>query len=255
MSRTDSINYDHARNLHTQAGPSVALPLLLDEPRPSSILDVGCGRGTWLLAALECGVSEVVGVDGVNIPKQDLLFPPSNFHQHDLRQRFDLRRRFGCLLCLEVAEHLEEFYAGALIESLTIHSDAILFSAACPGQPGQYHVNCKWPDYWQQIFNQHGFACTDSVRWRIWDDSRIEPWYRQNIFFARKDDSAGKEKRILAVIHPEMVKHISSQMRQDTVRNTREKIQEGRMPSAWYFKTVARALTQKLRRRMRSGNP
>ena len=93
-----------------------------------------------------------------------------------------------------------------LVTSIVDHADTVLFSAACPDQFGQHPVNCQWPKYWQDLFNGHGFACDESIRWSIWIDSRIEPWYRQNIFFARYNpENAGREKRISPVIHPDMI--------------------------------------------------
>ena len=37
------------------------------------MLDVGCGVGTWLKAFEELGVKEIEGVDGVDLPKNQLL--------------------------------------------------------------------------------------------------------------------------------------------------------------------------------------
>jgi hypothetical protein len=43
------------------------------------------------------------------------------------------------------------------------------------------------------------------VTTRYWDDKRIEPWYRQNIFWARREPHcAGREPRLKAVINPEV---------------------------------------------------
>lgn len=40
------------------------------------------------------------------------------------------------------------------------------------------------------MFNRHAYSCDDAVRWPIWDDSTIEPWYRQNMFIAQRDPVA-----------------------------------------------------------------
>jgi len=93
------------------------------------------------------------------------------------------------------------------VRSLVTHSDIVLFGAACPGQPGQQHINCQWPEWWQKIFNSYGYLCDDSFRWKIWDDRRIEPWYRQNTFLARSDATkAGTEARLPPVVHPDMMR-------------------------------------------------
>ena len=202
-----SIRYNHSQSPHTEEGAAAALPYLLTDSWPKSILDVGCGLGTWLKVAIELGITDVYGVDGIKIDGKRLLFPESRFTVVDLRKAFELNRRFDLVICLEVAEHLPPTFAEQIIESLVLHGEAILFSAACPNQPGQHHINCQWPAYWQQLFNLHGYMCDDSIRWRIWSDSRIEPWYRQNMFFASyRPAAAGSEARLVPVIHPEMMR-------------------------------------------------
>lgn len=199
------IDYNHQNNIHTQSGAKAAFTAVLSECKVNSLLDVGCGTGTWLKAALDLGVAEIFGVDGVHISTDRLLVSADYFQQQDLTLAWDLNRRFDLVICLEVAEHLDSCFAKLLIETLTIHADRVIFGAACPGQPGQHHVNCQWPVYWQELFNSCGFACSDTLRWKIWNDSQIEPWYRQNIFIADKTSKAGSEARILPVVHPGMV--------------------------------------------------
>jgi SAM-dependent methyltransferase len=199
------IDYNHNTNTHNLLSSKVAFASIFSEP-PKSLLDVGCGKGTWLKAALDYGVDEVIGVEGVMIETGDLHVCPELIKNMDLRLPWDLKRKFDVVLCLEVAEHLEEIHAESLVFSLANHGDLILFSAACPGQPGQNHVNCQWPEYWQNLFNKYGYVCDDSIRWQIWDNVGIEPWYRQNLFVAKKDiERARKEERIKAVVHPEIL--------------------------------------------------
>ena len=175
------------------------------------MLDVGCGTGTWLRAALDLGAREVLGVDGADLPAETLCVPKEHVRQADLSRPLNLARRFDLVLCLEVAEHLEPASAATIIDTLTAHGDRILFSAAAPGQPGMRHVNCQWPDYWQRLFNARGFACDGAVRWEIWRNGRIEPWYRQNLMMAVRDEAgAGSEPRVLPVLHPEMIEQVAS---------------------------------------------
>lgn len=201
-----TIDYDYQNNRHTKTGAGAALPYLFPAEKPASLLDVGCGIGTWLQAALEFGIPEVFGVDGSPIHPDQLLVPPALFMQQDLTRPLTLGRKFAAVLCLEVAEHLDEEAGKNLIRSLTQHGDTIYFSAACPDQLGQHHINCQWPAYWQSLFNAEGFTCSDDIRWEIWECREIERWYRQNMFLAVKSDTqAGREKRIPAVVHPEML--------------------------------------------------
>jgi hypothetical protein len=112
---------------------------------------------------MDLGALDVLGIDGIAVPEQQLHVTRTAIELCDLSNRFDLGRRFDVALCLEVAEHLPESSSAGLISSIAAHSDAILFSAACPGQPGQHHVNYQWPSYWQALFNGEGYVCDDSV--------------------------------------------------------------------------------------------
>jgi len=171
-----------------------------------SVLDVGTGLGTWMAAAHLAGVPDVWGTDVEKNTPDDNIFGSCKFKLHDASTALNLDRNFDTVICLEVAEHLGEESAETLIRSLCRHTNLVFFSAACPGQFGQNHINCQWPSYWQRLFNDEGFRCIDDVRWRMWTDGEVETWYRQNIFRAVRDSqAAGSEPRIPAVVHPEMV--------------------------------------------------
>lgn len=155
---------------------------------PTSVLDVGCGRGTWLQQWRILGVSDVIGVDGDYVARESLVVPPECFTPHDLQQPFRLGRKFDLVECLEVAEHIPNASADTLIDSLCAHADVILFSAAVPGQGGEFHVNEQPYSYWRAKFRARGYAMLDVVRPRVIANPRIEPWYRYNCFlFVSKD--------------------------------------------------------------------
>ena len=198
--------YKLAPEVHSLRGAVAGFRYLSAYGPFRSLLDVGAGPGTWMSAAYLAGVSDVWGTDiSRSVPENDFL-QMCNFEIRDASEPFDLHRRFDCVICLEVAEHLHEKSTRALIGSLCKHGDLVFFSAARPEQFGQNHVNCQWPSYWQGLFNAEGFTCIDDVRWRMWSDTDIEPWYRQNIFRAMRDPSfAGSEPRIPSVVHPDML--------------------------------------------------
>jgi SAM-dependent methyltransferase len=241
-----AIDYDHAKNAHTISGPSAALPFIFEESMPDSLLDVGCGTGTWLRAAQELGIEDIFGVDGIAVEAEQLLISKSLFRLQDLTQPWSLGRRFGMAMCLEVAEHLDAKFGPILIDALVAHSDSIVFGAACPDQPGQHHVNCQWPAYWQSLFNERGFVCVDSVRWRMWNDERIESWYRQNIFLARRNPAAaGKEPRIVPAVHPATVRLVKDRAFSDAVTQ----IEQGGLPFSWYLRHAPRVMLTKIWKR------
>jgi SAM-dependent methyltransferase len=239
------INYDHATSLHihTLHGAKAALSKLFPQAIPKSVLDVGCGTGTWLRAAKDLGSLDVFGVDGVSIPPAQLLVDPQFFRTADLSLPLNLGRCFDVVFCLEVAEHLDATAGKTLINSLTKHAEIVYFSAACPGQGGTHHVNCQWPAYWQALFNEAGFTCDDLPKWTIWDENYIEAWYRQNIFLARRSSYAGKEPRIKSVIHPEMLRLLE-------VESEKTKIENGFMNVSYYLLMPLIAFGRKVRRKL-----
>jgi len=163
------------------------IPHLKELVCPTSVLDVGCGVGTWLRAWAHDGtVTTLAGVDGEWVT--DLLPDPARplFRAHDLTTPLALKRKFDLVTCLEVAEHLPPRSARTLIESLCRHGDVVAFSAAVPGQDGTGHINLHWPTYWAKLFAEHGYEPYDVLRQRIWWDQRIEWWYRQNIILFAK---------------------------------------------------------------------
>jgi SAM-dependent methyltransferase len=241
--------FDHATNRQTLDSPRKVMPILFDRRWPTSILDVGCGTATWLHVARAFGVEDVFGVDGVAMEADQLLIPTDVFRVVDLRAPWNLERKFDVALCLEVAEHLDARAGGLLVEMLTAHADEIVFSAACPGQPGQHHINCQWPVYWQEVFNRVGFTCSDAIRWKIWDDHTIDVWYRQNMFVATRDARAGREERLRAVIHPDFLPHLVFAEAASVATQRVKSVEDGAMPVAWYASSAVRALVAKLRRR------
>jgi len=48
------------------------IPLILEVTQPCSIVDVGCGSGTWLSAFKEFEIEECLGIDGDYVEKEVL---------------------------------------------------------------------------------------------------------------------------------------------------------------------------------------
>lgn len=47
-----------------------------------------------------------------------------------------------------------------------------------------HNCNEQWPDYWAGLFEAEGFDVSGALRFAIWEDERVENWYRQNILVA-----------------------------------------------------------------------
>jgi SAM-dependent methyltransferase len=185
---------------------AVVVPVVKNLIQPESVLDVGCGTGSWLAEWVSQGVTDVLGLDGEYVDTASRQIEPSRFRTMDLRKGFSVGRTFDLVQSLEVAEHLDESCADTFIDSLTRHASTVLFSAAIPGQRGFHHVNEQWPSYWITKFANAGFMPSDIIRSQIWIDQRVDIWYRQNTLLFSKLPFTDVPKAYLDVVHPEMWK-------------------------------------------------
>ena len=175
------------------------VPWLIERYAPQTVIDVGCGTGSWAAVFLENGCA-VIGMDREDVPDGLLEIPRERFRVVDFEQQLEPEAHFDLALCLEVAEHLTAPGGERLVRYLTRVADVVLFSAAVPGQGGQHHLTERWPCYWQDRFSANQYVCEDEIRWVYWDDDQIEWWYRQNMFVARP--GTGPSRALPAVIHP-----------------------------------------------------
>jgi len=193
-------NYIHTEEIHNTKSADAFLPFLKEYINPQSVIDVGCGLGTWLKVFVDDGCNEILGVDGNYIDKSKLCIKEEYFLLHDLTCTLRLDKKYDLAICSEVAEHLPEDKAEVLIDTLINASDTILFSAALPLQGGQNHVNEQPFAYWVQKFNDKGFVMKDYFREKIWDNSNIDWWYKQNLFLVVRSDQ--EQEPILDYYHP-----------------------------------------------------
>lgn len=157
-----------------------------------SVVDFGCGSGTWLRAFRELGAREVHGVDQFDPRGVELLIDATEYQRADLTRELELGRRYDLALSLEVGEHLPREASRTLVRNLTAASDRVLFSSATPGQGGVNHVNERPLADWLEMFAERGFAASDFVRARIAERRlEVEPWYRFNTLFFYREADAG----------------------------------------------------------------
>lgn len=214
-------------------------------PHINSVIDVGCGVGTWLRAwsDLKCVNNDIhtggggntpleskmqdsikkdsreikiFGIDGNDVDSSLFYIDKKYYKQVDLTQDFKEilkqiekasgQKKFDLLQSLEVAEHLHAEFAKNFIALLTSLSDIILFSAAIPYQEGTNHFNEQPPSYWANIFKEHDFVCFD-FRDKVWENKNIGSWYRQNILLFTHKSKAHLFERLKEVQNPMHLAH------------------------------------------------
>lgn len=251
---------DYYRTLDATSLRSAArvVPRVLELVRPGRVVDVGCGRGSWLSVFLEHGVTEVLGLDGDWVEPAGLHIPPDRFRRADLRQPLEVDGTFDLAVCLEVAEHLPPEGAQAFVEGLARLAPVVLFSAAVPHQGGVGHVNEQWPDYWAERFARCGFLALDVLRRELWDDPAVVWWYAQNLILCvREDHLAGLPRlqelaRTAPPVPPRLIHPRHYLIKVEELRNRSE---PDRMSLRTLLVQMPRVAGHALGRRLRRGKP
>ncbi len=202
----------HNTGFHNLVAPKEIVPVILNILKPNSIIDIGCGLGTFMKVFKDHGVPEVFGIDGPWCNKE-LLFKNIESHEFevkDLEKNLGVNKKFDLAICLEVAEHLKPQRAQSFIEELTNMSNIILFSAAIPKQGGDHHYNEQWLSYWVNLFEKYDFKLYDILRCHFWENDNIYWWYKQNMVLFIKNGSEPEgiknfpKKPIFNLVHPDL---------------------------------------------------
>lgn len=197
---TDDFYADQAPGSSLSA--SSIVPRIISEFNPSSVVDVGCGVGTWLAEFQSQGVADVLGIDGDYVERAQLRIPSEDFFAADLTEPLAVSRKFDLALCLEVAEHLPSRSARQLVTSLVDLSEKIVFSAAIPFQGGTHHVNEQWQSYWAELFLECGYAGDIAFRTSLWHLDDVDPWYIQNLVVYRRSQGELAVPAGIDAVHP-----------------------------------------------------
>ena len=183
--------------------------------KPKSVIDIGCGVGLIAKTFRDFGATEVFGVDGDYVDRNNMQLDAECFIPHDLTEPFMASRRYDLALSFEVAEHLDEQYAAVFVDTLCSLSDIVVFSAAVPYQGGISHVNEKPQSYWARLFEAKGYVPKDCIRPLIWNNPDVSDYYKQNIILYYRCDAKNVfalnefvQRPILDIIHPDMFSRI-----------------------------------------------
>ncbi len=202
--------YNHTVEFHNMESPRELVPIIMKLGSFSSVIDVGCGLGTFMRAFKESGVIDILGIDG-KWCKKELLFQnidSSEFIEQDLETKIEINRKFDLAISLEVAEHLTIHRAKSFVDDLCNLSDTIVFSAAIPHQGGDHHLNEQTLSYWINLFNNNNYKACDMIRPLIWNNKNIFWWYRQNIILFKKVNNGenlyNEMGGLIDVVHPDL---------------------------------------------------
>jgi hypothetical protein len=105
----------------------------------------------------------------------------------DFSYSFDLKKKFDCVLSLEVGEHIPKEYEKTFLDNVCNHSkNFIVLSWAVLGQGGDGHVNCQNNDYVIEQLKLQGFdyeyEYSNSLR-----NSSTASWFKNTIMVFKKN--------------------------------------------------------------------
>lgn len=193
--------------------------IILNEVRKlinfNSVIDVGCGTGSWLRAAHTLSEKiNSIGIDG-EYAKNTFKCKEAQFISFDLEQNFEnkINYKSDLVICMEVAEHLKPDRSTTFIENLCNFSDIILFGAAVKHQRGTLHINEQPQSYWIDKFKKNNYSPYYLPRKKLWTNDKIinTPYYVSNSFLFVRDGNTSLEKLlkfkvrdddVVDIVHP-----------------------------------------------------
>ncbi len=200
--------YIHVKEEHNTRAASIVVPELIKSYSPKSVVDIGCGLGTWLKVFSDHGINDINGYDGSHLDLTKIEVPKEVIIIADLEKEIVSNRSYDLAISLEVAEHISPKNAEVFVKSICNLSQTIIFSAAIPRQGGQNHLNEQWPSYWQDLFYKHGYTMHDSLRDKFWETKEVDYWYKQNMFLVTGPKSPyylAENKSLKRLVHPDLL--------------------------------------------------
>lgn len=179
----------------------------------NSVVDFGCGAGTWLKAFRDIKPSiQILGLDSSDVNRQKCLKKDEFIFVDFETFMWEEDVKYDLAISIEVAEHIEKENADKFVDSICKSSDVVLFGAAVQYQGGDHHVNEQNPSYWVGKFEERGYRYIDCIRPHFWHDEFIDMIYKENIILYVKSslydriyNSIPKEEiKFMDWIHPDL---------------------------------------------------
>jgi SAM-dependent methyltransferase len=186
--------YDREYYFYVDAESTRSAPVIVESVvtqfAPRALIDVGCGTGA-LLSAFKAKGIKTVGLEyssaGLKVCRDRGLDVYQFNIESDRPQNLG---KFDAAVCFEVAEHVAERCADALVDLLTSFAPVVFFTAAVPGQGGGAdHINEQPHEYWIEKFQKKGYQLLPDItdKWRReWSSKDVAMFYSMNIMVFKK---------------------------------------------------------------------
>lgn len=152
---------------------------------PNRVVDIGCGPGTYVYSMI------AEGIDAVGYDLDRRVEGKPNLINQSL---FDVKDSGDLVMCIEVAEHVLPKDSQAVVDTLCniLEKDGtLLFTAACLGQDGTDHINCRPKEYWEHKFLEKGLirsATLESQLINVIESDSHMGWLPANLMIFYKID-------------------------------------------------------------------
>lgn len=159
----------HNKNAHEYSVKT--MDWFCDHFEPRSVIDYGCGIGSYLLSAHNKGIKDLKGFDiGGEFARKYTPKEIQKFIEYRDCTEEIKTGKYECVISFETAEHIEpagtDIFVSNLVNSLKDFG-LLLFTGAPPGQDGTGHINCQPKEYWIGKFEAYGLDRSNSLEKNI----------------------------------------------------------------------------------------
>lgn len=156
----------------------------------NSVLDFGCGIGTYLGLFRDAGVQKTVCMEPRDMGwfmRRGVTQIVADVIHDDLSTLY--KEKFDLVMSVEVLEHIGREYHERVFDFLANSSNCfVAFSAAVPGQEGAGHVAAREVGDWESEFLRRGFERDLEREYSVLSSSKIFHYLQRNFMsFVRSD--------------------------------------------------------------------
>lgn len=160
---------------------------------PSSVLDLGCGVGSYLEGFYFAGCRDLMGIElNYELAKQYFVEEiKPDIRCGDVTKDLSINRMFDCVISFEVGEHISPEGTIFFVDNLTCYCKKyIIFTAAPPGQRGTNHINLMHRSVWIDMIKNRGFLYMGKMVEQYkkeWKRFGTEKYILNNLMVFKKD--------------------------------------------------------------------
>lgn len=143
---------------------------LVESFKIDSLIDFGCGTGSFIGGALEGGALEVMGIDigGSEFITEYCPEEVAAYISYGNVGKMIEAGKWDCVLSIEVAEHLLPSEADIFVDNLVRAARGLIIMTASP-KGGFYHLNPQPKRYWIEKFLDRGYLYSEDKLQKLID--------------------------------------------------------------------------------------